>query len=271
MPTESTLDDHFNEDKHKQKYIQCQEEKRKFDLENSIKKKVKHTTKTELKEVGEKISAGTNNVARNNIETVTGKAVTKMAEHTQTDTKATPLTPNKPTINTIKPIKVQKEESNDPATFAVDNNLVYDPRKPYALCIICEKRLPSSIRGMKEHIQGRDHMNKTARAAVTKPTPKKKIQKRTMEYFVHTVCTFDNTLDNDTVINDTICVPEKSCHTFTEIRSKFSDYKCQICQMNVSEDDLEEHCGTFKHEKGMRQTQVVMGLKNELIREVRQT
>lgn len=274
MLTESSPDEHFNDDQHKEKYIQCQDEKKKYDLANPVEEKVNTPTETELEVVEEKETFGTNNAAVNNIETVTGKTLTndetKKAGNTESEQQTSQQTIKATHPKKIKkPVRIQKEESNDPATFALDNNLVYTSRSSIAFCKTCDKRFPSTLHNMKQHVLGRDHINKIAKAA-SKPAPKKnKLKKQSMEHFVKNVLTFPNTPDNDIVINETICVLEKSCNFFTKVRCKFSEFKCQICVMNLCEDDLEEHCRTVAHEKGMRQTQIVLGLKNELVREVR--
>lgn len=169
--------------------------------------------------------------------------------------------------------------------FAKKNNLVYSNGK--VNCEVCEVKLQPSVKFMQQHLDGAPHKRKVKVALPTPapkapakpapktlPTPAKQVVpvalkspnlfKVPMNEFIKSLISVENFIMNDVIINEKYNINFLS---FLMITTEGA-VKCEPCDLVMDIDEVDQHKCSRSHLVKMTETDVIMSLDNELIREV---
>ncbi|XP_050357630.1 uncharacterized protein LOC126778201 [Nymphalis io] len=142
--------------------------------------------------------------------------------------------------------------------FAKQNKLKY--KRNGTFCKVCNIKISSSLRMMKEHVAESSHKEKVVNeTSIT-------LKKVPMDTFIKFSCTASNILFSDVIINDEICVCKLSFHIITKHLQKF---KCQACEVTLNSNTVEQHIHSSSHITALEATAVLIDFDKEFVREVR--
>lgn len=181
------------------------------------------------------------------------------------------------TINSSKPEKevtraddASAEESA--AEFAKKNKLTYNRNNHNAFCRVCEAKLPSSLRSMKEHVSGNAHRKRlhtlssnTNSSSTTNAHCRSTTSKIYLEEYMDDVFTIESMFEGETVVNFKFCMDILSFHLVTKFGGRL---RCQVCEMSLSRYDFDEHKDLYSHKQSLHRTSVMLKYDSEFVREV---
>lgn len=159
-----------------------------------------------------------------------------------------------------------KDMEEESEKFAKANDLTISRSDNKVYCRICDTKIPSSLKNMKEHITGSSHKNRAAKVSEFKQSLKPTNVKVPMGDFVKNMIAIENMFFQDIIINEKYCVNILSFFTFTKQDFRL---RCQICEVNITIDQVDEHKAKKKHEKVLHEIPVLTSYESEFIREVR--
>ncbi|XP_059048427.1 uncharacterized protein LOC131843724 [Achroia grisella] len=144
---------------------------------------------------------------------------------------------------------------NDPVTYAKTNHLTYNKNNRNTYCRICEKKFPSSLHSMKEHVNGAKHKMLLLKSEMT---VLKKISSRIF---------FDDvSLTKDLAfINNKYCLSKLSFFMLSPVHPYI--LKCDICEILLYEEQASSHVKSDSHSTVFRDIPVVTSLTNEFVRQ----
>ncbi|CAH0763314.1 unnamed protein product [Diatraea saccharalis] len=168
--------------------------------------------------------------------------------------------------------------ADDPVVFAKENRITYNKNNSTAHCQICEANISSSLRSMKEHVAGSVHKILSSKKVSKKSTVKKTTVKKTtakktvysklpMKDFIEELFTIRNFTGKERIINDKYCIDHLSFLVITETGRSL---RCQVCEVNLTLDQVNLHGETSSHVRAMGDTLFLTSLDDtEFVREVR--
>lgn len=292
----SILNTHFTDAEHKTLYAKCQEEYKKYIKRNKNKpsEKIKEVTdtKNEIKDTKNDINDTKIEVKDTNIEVKDTKIDVKdtkvEVKDTKNDVKDTnndvkdnnlvdknhneihdSIAKEVKSCNELVPKVETKTEPEDESTiFAKGNNLTYNTGNTNAFCRICETKLPATLRSMKEHVNGKEHKNRLGRLNhMTRAKETGHITRKSMEKFIRQCEVYENIFYQIVIVNDKYCISFPSYSLMVKVGTR---YRCQTCEVTVSEDDIVQHVKGLRHERALGATSVITSLPDtEFVREVR--
>lgn len=158
-----------------------------------------------------------------------------------------------------------QEEVQD---YAKENFIIYNEENGNAYCRICNVRLPSSFRSMKEHVSGANH-TKIVQISLTNqvnPTSNSAITKMETKKWIKSAFDIENIFSNDTILNEEFLLPRIS---FCLITNNNSRLRCIVCEVSLPlHSDIEMHIKNKQHGLRMGGVPVITSEKSEFIREV---
>ncbi|CAH2096911.1 unnamed protein product [Euphydryas editha] len=266
---EKLKETHINESEHKENYLKSQMTKKsKIETHNY------HNDNNTNNNLNENVTSNniTNSILNKNV--TSNDAITKAKETNDNSVKTEVLTCESPKTEIVVFNKNGVEEIGNkdedelltPAEaikramkFAKDNSLNYKRNGTY--CKLCDIRISSSLKMMKEHVNESSHKERAA----DKTT--RKITKVPLFDFVESFTTVENIFMHDeVVINDKICIEKFS---FFMISTNDDVVRCQACEVTINLGDVSEHVNGKKHIKALRKTSVITDFDSEFVREVR--
>lgn len=173
----------------------------------------------------------------------------------------------------------EKCNSDEAKVFANENNLTYNESNGKAFCRICQVRLPSSLKSMKEHVNGASHAKKeTAFKSEFKNKAEKlketnSLQKQNMKRFVYSVESLLKLYPEDCLINRKYCINQLSFYLIIE---NSRGLRCLLCEKNISytppfyKFEVQAHVDHPSHHSKMEVMPVITSVPSEFIREVSQ-
>lgn len=190
----------------------------------------------------------------------------EIIEITDDDINEKQLVPHVKPVPTeeVKNPKCSLDKAEECSAFAKDNHLTYGKESSNVFCRLCQTRIPSSLKAMKEHASGSKH-----KAEVSKKRSNRTfVPKKPMSIFIEVVSTIETLFfGNDVVLNDKFCLDQLSFFMITK-HNNMNRLRCQVCEVNLSKNDLNDHVETTTHELAMNDTLVVCNLDSEFVREV---
>ncbi|KAL4708495.1 hypothetical protein ACJJTC_014103 [Scirpophaga incertulas] len=155
---------------------------------------------------------------------------------------------------------------NDPAEFARKNKLTFNTKNDNAYCRVCEKRLPSSLPSMKEHVRGRSHQKNVATTLNPPKNPRKSFAKCTLNRFIKEEISIIQFLYKEKILNGKFCISENSYNCITE---RSCSPRCHLCEVNVMQHEIATHVDDYTHKLAMSNTFVLKDWDSEFVREIR--
>ncbi|CAH2096894.1 unnamed protein product [Euphydryas editha] len=266
---EKSKETHINESEHKENYLKSQMIKK-----SKIETGICHNDNTNIN-LNENVTS--NDITNNNLnENDTSKdATTKLKETNDNSVKTEVLTcdtsASETEIDVFNKNGVEEIGNKDedelltPAVaikramkFAKDNNLNYKRNGTY--CKLCDVRISSSLKMMKEHVAESSHKERAANKTT------RKITKVPLSDFVKTLITLENIFIHDIVINDKICIENVS---FCMLSKNEGVIRCQACEVTINLGNISEHVNGIKHNKAWQMISVITDFDSEFVREVR--
>ncbi|KAI8423041.1 hypothetical protein MSG28_014129 [Choristoneura fumiferana] len=177
---------------------------------------------------------------------------------------------SKQVIDKVSKQDKDKEPSQDSEQerkkYAKDNNLNYNKEANTAFCSVCLTKVPPALKNMKEHINGVSHKNKVAQSKVKPINIKHVVTKVSSQKFIDNAVTIETFFYIDVVINEKYCLNIISFFMMTKIGNQV---RCQACEVNLAQSQIDTHKNTPRHERVMNETPVVSSEQSEFIRECR--
>ncbi|XP_046973103.1 uncharacterized protein LOC124539792 [Vanessa cardui] len=249
--TAESKEEHFNESEHKNNYLKCQNVKKHVtgsDCPSHDKNNYeteKSTSNTNLENAIGTEGPMDNSNSQNKI-----VAYVNDSENSQiADTEDELLTPSEALSRAIE--------------FAKQNKLKYKRNGTY--CKLCDIKITSTLKMMKEHVAESTHKEKSA---IKTNTNKFTMNKVLTDIFIRDSCTVSGIFHKDFIINDQICISLFSFHLIT---TNLGQIKCQACKTTVGSNTFDKHRFNFIHLKKIKQIPVIIDFKTEFVREVTPT
>lgn len=249
---------HIESSEHKTQYFKCQEDRKKITNQNNgvvnqngcedaNNKKTSETNETS--EVKEIIDTDKSAAIKNNEEYL---------ETQESNTNNTSLV--KYENETLPPMEALRQAKQ----FAKENHMKY--KRNSTFCKVCDIRISSSLKMMKEHALEIGHKEKVKLRQTklnNKPLPS---NKKSMLDFIDSEIRVRGVFCNDIIINDEICIEAISMHM---VGISYDKLRCHVCEVSFHKSQMEEHKRTYKHSNAMLVTPVLTDFNGEFIREVR--
>ncbi|KAJ2941529.1 hypothetical protein O0L34_g14574 [Tuta absoluta] len=186
-------------------------------------------------------------------------------KNTQKIVEKRPQRVKEETCSRASSVTSNKETEDDIEKFAKANDLAYGGRGGKVNCRVCDTSIPPSIKNMKEHISGQQHKNRLAKFKIGQNVKTPAVIKKPMEDFIKLLAAVEHGMIKDVIINELYCLNIMSFLMITRI----DRLKCEVCDVNLSVNQLDDHKGSVSHIKAMCETEILTSMESEFIREVR--
>lgn len=178
---------------------------------------------------------------------------------------SSPVKKRKDSVESRASSSASRDMDEEAETFAKANYFIISRADNKVYCRICDTKIPSALKNMKEHVAGSSHKNRAAKVLEFKNALKPAEKVRMLD-FVRSLTTARNILFQDVIVNDKYCL---NLNSFLTITKQDDRLRCQMCEVNFAIDKAEEHNALKKHGKAMDEVPVLTSYESEFIREVR--
>lgn len=183
--------------------------------------------------------------------------------------------PQSPTTKKAQMMKKQERESESRASSAAStresdddieklakaNNLTFNRNSNKIYCSACDVHFISTIKKINKHVSDTTHKNNTA----TKPSFTQTVMKKAkMKDFINDVVAVENAYIRDVIINEKYVLNN---YSFVMLTKQYR-LRCEACEMNLTNEQVEQHKFSRSHHRAMCETMVIVSFESEFIREV---
>ncbi|KAJ0170710.1 hypothetical protein K1T71_013482 [Dendrolimus kikuchii] len=157
-----------------------------------------------------------------------------------------------------------KEANADLINFSKENHLTFNLSESNAYCRVCKVKIPSAMKSLSEHVNGRIHQKNVAYMSKSLEV----VPKIPFDTFVKSDIGFTGLFHDDVVVNYKYCLPIASFHGLTTIED-FLGLRCNLCNVTLPLLNIKQHTHEESHREALRNTAVVTCLQDEFVREFR--
>ncbi|XP_075986572.1 uncharacterized protein LOC142983530 [Anticarsia gemmatalis] len=166
----------------------------------------------------------------------------------------------------VDDVEYEQASAKDIKQFAKDNKITYNDGHGSAFCRICQVKLPSPLKCMKEHVEGNAHKKNIARSESKQSTSAVKTVRS--ETFIRSLVGYKHPISHDYLINHELCIDRFS---FLLVTKNTFGLRCLLCEVNFPpfEWALSFHLRNGMHGPLIENAPVVTTVKSEFIREIK--
>ncbi|XP_063834580.1 uncharacterized protein LOC135083768 isoform X2 [Ostrinia nubilalis] len=166
-----------------------------------------------------------------------------------------------------------EQKDDDLEAFAKQNQFTLHSGKHSAFCKLCGTNVPSSLKAMKEHMEGNGHRSRMAssrshsRSRSSSSTREQDFRKMPTEDYIDELLTIENLfLGHVKIVNDKFCIRPSSFHLITENGGRV---RCQLCEITIAPWENTAHINSVTHQRRFKKVPVLWTIASEFVREVR--